>query len=162
MATHQTSCHSRRSGPRGFGAAVTWGKGKKGVRGPEGRGAQGRSPLRCSPSSTDPASPPQRAACHFCLCLSKPSQRPRPNLPPPPWPQMPSSCSTGPAAALSALPCPKGLQPGTAGKGVSREEAAKCDMAENRAYSTQAVRGSTHFYPPPSTGEKDALTASLS
>lgn len=161
MATHRTSCRSRRSGPRGFGAAVTWGKGKKGVRGPEGRGAQGKSPLRCSPSSTDPASPPQRAACHFCLCLSKPLQHPRLIC-------HPHRGRRGPHPAapdLLQLPLPF-LAPGTAGKGLSREEAAKCDMAENRAYSTQAVRGSTHFYPrpppSPSTGEKDALTASLS
>lgn len=168
MATRRTSCHSRRSGPKGFAAAVTWRKRKNGVRGPGRRKAQRRSPLRCSLSSADPASPTQRAPHHFCPWLSEPSQHPRSDFPPPPQPQMPMSCSSGPAAAPSALPC----QPGTAGKGLSQKgllsvcpqlHKPTSDMGENGAsYNMQAVGAA----PLPARlcpkGEKDALAASLS
>lgn len=40
MATHLTSCRSRRSGPKGFGAAVTWRQRKNSVSGSRGRREQ--------------------------------------------------------------------------------------------------------------------------
>lgn len=161
-----------RSGPRGFAAAVTWRKGENGVRGPGRRKAQRRSPLRCSLSSANPASPTQRAPQHFCPCLSEPSQHPRPDFPSSPQLQMPTSCNSGPAAALSALPRSKSLQTGTVGKGLSqkgllsvRPELHKptSDMGENGAsYNIQAVGAAPLPACPPPNGEKDALAASLS
>lgn len=54
MATRRTSCRSRRNGPKGFGAAVTWGKGEKQHQRSRRKESTGKitSEMLCSPSQS--------------------------------------------------------------------------------------------------------------
>lgn len=93
----------------------------------------------------DPACSPQRTPCHSRL--TKPSQHPRTNVSPTSWPQMSLSCGSGPAAAPSALPCPKGLSQVLWGRSSAGERLLRVTCLKIQLPTAASCQGGTHFSP---------------